>query len=312
MAPQNADGGRIRQIYGGIIMNMRQQMVKSVEDVMNTDSSTITLLGDIGVWGFRNAKADHPERVYNIGILEQATVSVAAGLAKTGMIPIVHTIAPFIVERPYEQLMIDFGYQQLGGNFISVGASYDYSALGFTHYCPADVNILAAIPNMQIVLPGTAAEFDTLFKAGYNNGMPTYYRLSERSNSIESKVEFGRANVIKKGDKGTVIAVGPMLDNVLKAVKDLDVTLLYYTTVTPFDYDTLLENCVSGKIIICEPYYSGAVSRELMNDGRFFGCSIANIGIEKQYISKYGSIEELDTYLGLDDTQIYGKIRKLI
>ena len=108
---------------------MRKQFVKTVENILNADDKSVLLLGDIGVFGFRNAFKDHPTRTYNIGILEQSTIGLAAGLSKTGLIPFVHTIAPFIVERSLEQLKIDFGYQNLNGNFISVGASYDYSTL---------------------------------------------------------------------------------------------------------------------------------------------------------------------------------------
>ena len=101
-------------------------------------------------------------KALNIGILEQATTSFAAGLSKVGFIPIVHTIASFMVDRAFEQLKIDFGYQKLNGNFISVGGSYDYAALGCTHHCPGDIAVLKTLPGMQIVVPGTPNEFDLL------------------------------------------------------------------------------------------------------------------------------------------------------
>jgi transketolase len=85
-------------------MNMRQQLVQTVETVLTTDERITVLLGDIGVFGFRNSMKTYPDRVYNIGILEQATVSLAAGLATVGYIPVVHTIAPFLIERSLEQL----------------------------------------------------------------------------------------------------------------------------------------------------------------------------------------------------------------
>jgi len=178
---------------------MRKQLVTTVENVLAEDADTVLLLGDIGVFGFRNAFQNHSTRVFNIGILEQATISMAAGLTKVNLIPIVHTIAPFLVERCLEQLKDDFGYQKLNGNFISVGASYDYAALGCTHHCPGDIQALKTIPGMQIIVPGTSKEFDTLFNSCYNNGSPTYYRLSERENKVSPIVEFGKANVLKKG-----------------------------------------------------------------------------------------------------------------
>ena len=93
-------------------MSMRKQFVKTVESQLARDNKLVLLLGDIGVFGFQKAFKEFSDRVYNIGILEPSTVSMAAGLAKTDLIPIVHTIAPFLVERSFEQLKIDTEIQQ--------------------------------------------------------------------------------------------------------------------------------------------------------------------------------------------------------
>jgi transketolase len=86
---------------------MRKQLIKSLQDILYSDNKSVLFLGDIGVFGFRKELENIPNRVYNIGILEQATISAAAGLSKMGMFPFVHTIAPFMVERALEQLKID-------------------------------------------------------------------------------------------------------------------------------------------------------------------------------------------------------------
>ena len=128
------------------------QFPSTILDVLSHDERLQVLLGDIGVFGFRHVFAKYPKNITNIGILEQATVGVAAGMALAGDIPVVHTIAPFLVERAYEQLKVDFGYQNLGGNFVSVGGSYDYAALGCTHHCPADLSLLMNIPGFELVV----------------------------------------------------------------------------------------------------------------------------------------------------------------
>jgi transketolase len=179
-------------------MSMREQFVKTVEALLATDQRLLVLLGDIGVRGFRNAFKLFPGRIYNIGIIEQSTVSLASGLSMEGFIPLVHTIAPFLVKRVTEQLKNDFCYQGLGGNFVSVGASYDYAALGRTHHCPADVGILKNLPGMEIVLPGTAKEFDLLFRASYSDNKPTYFCLSEWENPQSFASGFVKAEVVKK------------------------------------------------------------------------------------------------------------------
>ena len=291
---------------------MRKQFVKTVEDILDKDKKLIVLLGDIGVFGFRNSFEKYPERVYNIGILEQSTIGMAAGLAMHNFIPVIHTIAPFIVERSFEQIKNDFGYQQLGGNFVSVGNSYDYAALGCTHHCPADVGILKNIPEVEIILPGTAEEFDKLFRQAYNNNHPTYFRLSEKSNKESFDVKFGKANVIKKGKKATIIAVGPMLDRVMEACSLLDVTVIYYTTLTPFDYTTLIKNYTGDKVIIVEPYYSGALAYDVSKALEGKNVKTFFIGIPREFIRKYGSVEEIDKYLGLTKEDINKKIKKII
>jgi transketolase len=290
---------------------MRKQLVNTVENILDTNRQSVLLLGDIGVFGFRNAFKNHPNRVYNIGILEQSTIGLAAGLSKAGMIPIVHTIAPFLVERAYEQLKIDFGYQELNGNFISVGASYDYASLGPTHHCPSDVPILKMIPNMQIIVPGNSNDFDILFNQSYNNGKPTYYRLSEFENKHNADVKINQANIIKIGNKATIICVGNMLDDVIDATKDLDVTILYYTTISPFDYETLINN-FNENIIICEPYYEGAINYDVDLVLKCKNHRILNIGVPHKFLINYGEKKEHDINIGLDTKSIHNTINSFI
>lgn len=291
---------------------MRRQLVKSIEAVLERDNRLVLLLGDIGVFGFRRALEEHPERAYNIGILEQATVGLAAGLSSEGFIPVVHTIAPFIVERSLEQIKIDFCYQGLGGNFISVGGSYDYAALGCTHHCPGDVGILKNVPEMQIVVPGHPEEFDALFQESYANGKPTYFRLSEKSNELPCNVEFGKASVVRRGGRATVVAVGPLLDDAARACADLDVALLYYSTLEPFDGETLARNCASRNILICEPYYSGALDHDVISSIGSDPVRIEHVGVPRAFLTRYGSAGEHDRESGLMWVNIRMRLENLL
>lgn len=294
-------------------MSMRKQFVKTVESQLSSNEKFVLLLGDIGVFGFQNAIKKFSNRIFNIGILEPATVGLASGLAKIGLIPIVHTIAPFLVERSFEQIKIDFGYQCLGGNFVSVGASYDYASLGCTHHCPGDVGVLKNIPGMEIVVPGTGAEFDELFKQSCDNGHPTYYRLSERENSCSQPVKFGRANVLKKGSLAVVVAVGPVLQHVLPAVEDMDVSVLYYTTIVPFDCHALRENLAGfGKILLIEPFYSGTLASEIYQAMRLKPVVIDSVGVPLKFLTHYGRAEDHDRAIGFTANNIRTRLEALI
>lgn len=292
-------------------MNMREMFVKTTKELIEKDSNVALILGGISVASFKESIEKYPERVFDAGIMEQGDVSIASGLAITGMIPIFHTIAPFLVERAYEQLKIDFGYQKLGGNFISNGASIDYSSFGATHQCPAEIGLLKLIPGMQVILPGTPEEFRMLYLQTYNNGCPTYIRLSRDVNNESRDVSFGKANLIKKGTKATIIAVGPMLQLVLNAVDDLDVTVLYYTTVAPFDIESLNLNMSSNKLLICEPYYEGMLDYEI-SKALSFPVKISHVGIPHEFCKHYGNT--LDNYheMGITAENIRYNVLSLI
>jgi transketolase len=244
---------------------MRAQMGRTIDDLIDVDPRLVIILADISTGYIDRPATAHPDRVVNVGIMEQTAISVAAGFALEGFIPVVHSIAPFLVERPFEQIKDDFCYQRLGGNFISIGASYDYGTDGMTHQAPGDVAILRTLPGMEIVVPGAPGEFDSLFQEVYADGSPTYVRLHTQRNRTDRAVGFGRLDVVREGTLATVIAVGPMLDRTCAAVEGLDVTVLYCTTVVPFDGETLRSAAPAGttgarSIVVVEPWYEGTLS----------------------------------------------------
>lgn len=293
-------------------MNMRECFVQTTKELIRADNKVGLVLAGISVAGFADEIKDFPERIFDAGISEQANVSIAAGMSLTGMIPVFHSFAPFISERAYEQLKIDFGYQNIGGNFITTGASLDCSCFGATHQCPAEIGILKEIPNFQIIVPGTAEEFRQLYLETYNNGSPTYIRTSREQNTLSYPVKFGKANVIKTGSELTIIAVGNILQMVIDAVSDLDVTILYYTTIQPFDAETLKGNIANNnKVLLCEPYYKGALLYDIVEsvNGKL---QIDMVGIPHEFCKHYGLTTECYEYMGLTKTEIRRKAIKMI
>lgn len=278
-------------------ITMREQMAHTVNDLLTRDERLVLVLADISEGYFTHKS--YAERVINVGIMEQTMTSVAAGLALEGFIPVLHSITPFLVERPFEQIKDDFCYQRLGGNFISTGASYDYSTEGMTHHGVGDVAILHSLPGMQITVPGTAEEFDRLFRQTYENGSPTYFRLNAASNPVEYPVHFGKLEVIRRGSEVTVIAVGPALSYTLPAVAEIDGTVLYCTTVAPFDAETLRAECQSKNIVLVEPYYAGVLTSDICAAMGHTPIAIEAIGVPREVLFHYGTPEQHDAALGL-------------
>src|SRR3989338_7123572 len=111
---------------------LRQEFADTLLEVGKADEDLVVLVGDISHFKLVPFAKECPGRYYNIGICEPTMVNMAAGLSLLGFHPVVHTIAPFIVERSYEQIKLDFGYQKLVLNIMTVGSAFDYSTLGCT------------------------------------------------------------------------------------------------------------------------------------------------------------------------------------
>ncbi len=292
---------------------MRRVFLSRVADMIKNESDTIYFTVDIGMWAIKDVLRDYPERCTNFGIYEDGMFSVAAGLARRGFVPTIFGIQPYLIERTLEQIKMDLAYQKLGINVVGTGAAVDYSKYGYSHYCAEDAHIIKAIPGCEFVAPGTAKQFLQLFNQSYRNGKPTFFRVSDHPNvNYDVDVQFGKANVIQKGNRATVIAVSIMLDEVMKACEGMDVTVLYYTTLEPFDKKTLAKNCVSGKLLIVEPEYKGSLLDDVHSALSGRALQIEHVAFPREIFRNYGTYEEKMTYYGLTANSIKQKLSLLI
>ncbi len=294
-------------------LSMREQAGETAADLLDEDPRVAVVLAEISTGQFRRALDSYPDRAVNVGIMEQTMVGVAAGFAMEGFLPIVHTITPFLVERPIEQIKLDFGYQGLQGSFVSVGGAYDYTSEGFTHHSPGDVQVMLTVPGMEVLVPGDPGELDRLFRATYADGHPTYLRTSVSANEESRPVEVGRLDVVRRGGSGTVIAVGPMLGRTLAAVEGLDVTVLYVTTVSPFDADGLgREAADAPEVVSVTPFLEGTLTPLLAQALAHRPSRFGSIGIGRDVLREYGTPQDHDRARGLDTAGIRERIARFL
>jgi hypothetical protein len=124
-APTDTGPSGMRETFGAVVV-----------EEMENDPRVAVVLAVISAGMFRRAAVRHPGRVIDLGIREQAMIGTAGGLALTGLRPVVHSYAPFLVERPFEQIKLDLGHQDAGAVLVSIGGSYDAAAEGRTHQAP--------------------------------------------------------------------------------------------------------------------------------------------------------------------------------
>ncbi len=160
-----ARGGYGREERVSPVTDMRSVFAETASALLEEDPLTAVVLAEISADLFAKSAAHFPSRVLNVGIREQLMVSVAGGLALTGMRPIVHTYAPFLVERAFEQVKLDLGHQGVGAVLVSIGASYDAASAGRTHQAPEDVALLDSVPGFSVLVPGHPDEVDSLLRS---------------------------------------------------------------------------------------------------------------------------------------------------
>jgi transketolase len=294
-------------------MTMRDAATATIVDLFRRDERVAIVMADISLDQLRPAVDHDPRRAINVGIMEQTAVGVAAGLALEGFHPVVHTIAPFLAERPLEQIKLDFGYQGLGGLFVSVGGSYDYGQSGATHHAPADVQAIGGIPGVEVLVPGTPRETEELIRRTYANDRPTYLRTSVVENDQDVELAPRGLTVVRRGREATVIVVGPLLSRTIKALEGIDATVLYATTAVPLDRDTLArEAAAASEVILVEPAYEGTTAAQVAAALSHRATRLLSIGVPRRFIHRYGTSAEHDRELGLDAEAVRRRIRSFL
>jgi transketolase len=293
---------------------MRSVFAETASALLEEDPLTAVVLAEISADMFAKDAARYPERVLNVGIREQLMVSVAGGLALTGMRPIVHTYAPFLVERAFEQVKLDLGHQGVGAVLVSIGASYDAASAGRTHQAPEDVALLDSVPGFSVLVPGHPGEVAGLLRSavGSLGSGSAYLRLSSGVNASARPVSRS-LQAVRPGRRAVVVAVGPMLSPVLSAVSDLDVTVAYATTVRPFDAAGLLSLVgPSGTVVLVEPYLAGtssfAVSAALASRPH----RLLSLGVPRSELRMYGKPADHAAAHGLDAAGIRRSVTRFL
>lgn len=299
---------------------IRQEFSDTMLEIGKQDPDLVVLVGDISHFILQPFAKECPGRFYNIGICEQATINMAAGLSKMGFFPVVHTISPFLIERSFEQIKLDFGYQKLGVNIITVGSAFDYGALGCTHHCYNDFALLKTIEGAQIVYPASCKEFNLLFKQTYNNKKITYFRLPECPHNVmikDEEIVFGKGILVKKGSDITIISLGPHLKTALDSVEELkniglDAEIIYLHTIKPLDEEIVKKSLEKTKkcLVIEEHSIYGGIFDDILRCSKDIeSVKYSGINIGDRFIHEYGTYQEHCTRLGFSVKGIVEKIK---
>lgn len=294
---------------------MRERFTAVSSELLDERPEVAVVLAEISADGFKDAASRHPDRVVNVGIREQLLIGVGGGLALTGMRPIMHTFASFLVERPWEQVKLDLGHQGVGGVLVSANASYDWPAGGYTHMSPGDVAMLDTLEGWTVHVPGHPDEAERLLRDAAVGDDKVYLRLSNQANATPRPVGSDSGLLTLRTGSAqapVVVAVGPMLDATLDALEGLDATVLYAATVRPFDHRALAAAIAgrrSADVVLVEPYLRGTSSAEVNEALRAVPHRVLALGTAREELRHYGELEEHVAAHGLDAKGLRERVR---
>lgn len=156
---------------------MRKEFASLLHSEMSQNENIILLTGDLGYGLWDKIKIDYPDRFFNTLSSEQLMMGMASGLAMDGKIPIVYSITPFAIYRPFEFIRNYLHYEKIPVKILGGGRDKDYGYLGFSHWAEEDINILSVLNNIKLYKP---KEFSiNIFKEFLYNNYPSYLNLTK-------------------------------------------------------------------------------------------------------------------------------------
>ena len=263
--------------------------------------------------GLTKFSQEFPYRFFDVGIAEQHAITMAAGMAKEGMIPVVPLYSSFY-QRAYDQVIHDVALQNLPV-VMCVDRAGVVGADGETHQGTLDMAFFRLIPNLTIMAPKDFRELEEMLEFAVNLKKPVVIRYPRGGENSEikfkkiMKIEEGKAELIQQGEDVTIIAIGKMIAKAVKIAKKLEsdeqksVEIINARFLKPLDENTIKESIIKTKNVITiedGTKINGldTAVKELIIENNLQNISITTYAYPDEFIP-HGSVEELEELYGL-------------
>ncbi len=198
---------------------MKQYFIQALMEKALDDKKLYFLTGDLGFNVFEGCKKRLGNRFINAGVAEQNMVSVASGMAYAGLKPWVYSIAPFLILKATEQIRNDLCHTQSNVKLVGNGGGYGYGILGPSHHMLEDLAILSSMENIKMYIPTFNEDLSPIVNKMYIQTGPAYLRLGLVRTSDIKPSKYQPVRHILKGNAVSIFVLGPLLHNVLQAIK---------------------------------------------------------------------------------------------
>ena len=306
---------------------MRRTALNCIHELATKDERVVFIGSDITKRDVTAFAEEFPNRFFMEGIYEQHLIGMAAGLALSGKIPFINTIATFLTRRCFEQILVDLCMHNLPVRLIGSGGGVVYAPLGGTHIALEDIAILRAIPNITIISPSDAEEMKRLMPHTLNWPYPIYIRLAKGGDPIlaskNNTFEIGKAITVTEGDKivfistGTTTYIAKQAADIL-ANDGIDVGVVHVHTIKPLDTEKILKTIAEAQIVLTieEHRITGglgsALSELIAEEHEGKAIKFKRIGFPDIFTEELGSQNEIMGKYGITVENILKTTKELL
>lgn len=301
---------------------MRDTFVRSLKVRAECDPNIFMMVGDLGFGVIDSFAEDLPQQFLNAGIAEQNMMGMAAGLADTGFLPFVYSIANFPTLRCLEQIRNDVCYHNLPVSIVSIGAGMGYGTLGYSHFAIEDLAILRALPGMRILSPSDPVEVEACLDLILADPGPTYLRLGKNGEKVihEAPVDVSEGTLsIRAGKDYLILVTGSIAEEVLKAAntvandQGVEFEVRTVPIIKPLNLGGVDLKNYEKVFIVEEHSVVGGLGSAVLEHANDLGLSteISRIGLKDVISSEIGSTSFLRAKMGLDAESLAVKFGNL-
>lgn len=237
---------------------MRNIVIEKIHSLMKKNDKIFFLTADMGINLVEIFGKDFPKRYLNVGIAEQNLISISAGLANLGYIPVAYTISNFLIHRCYEQLRNDIVLHNYPIILIGTSSGYDNAPLGPTHHIVDDWGHLINFENFEIFSPISNKFAINKIEEVFKKPRPCFFRLAKGDFSdLNVKEDFYFSRKSKK-DKTLFISYGNLSKTLLKLNNQNKKNILLLNKIHPLTDDVTIIQTLKKfrKLIIVEDHFS--------------------------------------------------------
>jgi transketolase len=302
---------------------MRNAFAQEILKIALEDPRIVVLSGDIGNRLFDPFKAALPARFYNCGVAEANMMSMAAGLAASGLRPVCYTITPFVTTRCLEQIKLDVCYHGMPVTIVGTGCGLSYAALGTTHHSFEDLAELRVLPGLQIAAPADPPELRAALRRTFSDDKPTYLRIGKKGEPVLTDpalaFEFGKWRELRPGGDAILLACGTVLAEALAAAdllaaNGIAAAIWNCASVKPLDESALASFPDVPVMTIEEHSVIGGFGSAVADfyAGRGIARRLVRCGIPDQFLHDCGEQEHARVLCGIDARSLAQKVRGMV